>query len=227
MVVFSAAAVLLTLSTSSHAGAVPGSAWAVLGDYVHLLAAAAWLGGLVLLALLLWRNQRAGDDQVTARRMQLVRRFSFLASISIFVLVLTGLFNSLVELPSLESLWTTAYGRVLLIKLLLVGLALIVAFLNNFVVHRSADRWPADEQMRRLKRQIAVEVSVVALLLLSVALLVQTPPPRGLAEQQLFQAQLPFNTIPNADELHFTAQVSPNQIGNNRFWLRLYYPGGR
>jgi copper transport protein len=225
-IILAAAAALYTLSTSSHAGAVPGSAWAVLGDYVHLLAAATWLGGLVLLALLLWRDRRADDDQVAARRIQLVRRFSFLASFSVFVLIFTGLFNSLVELPTLESLWSTAYGRVLFLKLLLVELALIVAFFNNFVVHRSRNRWSAGEQIRRLKRLVAVEVSVAALLVISVAVLVQTPAPRGLAEQQPLRPQLPFNTITIADDLYIHTQVSPNQIGNNRFWLHLYHQAG-
>ena len=40
------AAVLLTFSIGSHAAAVAGRGWAILGDYVHLIAAAAWLGGI-------------------------------------------------------------------------------------------------------------------------------------------------------------------------------------
>gem|GEM_PF-4180478 len=40
------AAVLITFSIGSHAAAVAGRGWAILGDYVHLIAAAAWLGGI-------------------------------------------------------------------------------------------------------------------------------------------------------------------------------------
>lgn len=224
-VILSAAAALFTLSTSSHAGAVPGSAWAVLADYLHLLAAAAWLGGLLLLATLIWQHWREDSANATGR-LRLLRRFSFLASFSVFVLVFTGLFNSLVELPALESLWTTAYGRVLLLKLVLVALALGVALLNNLLVHRGRDEHSLARRMRRLKRQIAVEVGAASLLLLSVAVLVQTPAPRSVAEQQPFQPQLPFNTTTSAGDLYFHAQVSPNQIGNNRFWMHLYHPAG-
>ncbi|MEZ4681098.1 MAG: hypothetical protein R2932_43485 [Caldilineaceae bacterium] len=42
--------VLGTFSLGSHAAAVAGSGWAILVDYVHLVAAALWLGGLWTLA---------------------------------------------------------------------------------------------------------------------------------------------------------------------------------
>jgi copper transport protein len=53
------AVALLTFSAGSHAGAAPGSGWTILGDYVHLLAAAAWIGGLVLLPILIWQLRRS------------------------------------------------------------------------------------------------------------------------------------------------------------------------
>jgi putative copper export protein len=49
------ALILATFSVGSHAAAVSGRGWAILGDWLHLVAAAVWLGGLVLLALLLWQ----------------------------------------------------------------------------------------------------------------------------------------------------------------------------
>ncbi|MBP7694352.1 MAG: copper resistance protein CopC, partial [Anaerolineales bacterium] len=91
-----AAVALLSYSVSSHAAAVPGSLWAILGDYVHLLAAGAWAGGLLLLPGLMGRAQapRAGRLGLV---MPIVQRFSHLASFAVFVILLTGLFNSLVQ----------------------------------------------------------------------------------------------------------------------------------
>jgi copper transport protein len=218
-----AALLLLGHSLNSHARAVPGSLWAVLGDYVHLLAAAAWVGGLVMLALVLWPRRAEAGPRLDY--WPIVRRFSLLASASVFVLALTGLFNSLVQMPDLASLWTTAYGRVLLLKLALVAAALGVAFLNNRLVHARAQKLPEAGRLRALRRQVRVEAGLALALMLSVAVLVQTPAPRGQAPAAA-QPQLPFTTTLGADDLYLHAQVAPNVAGQNRFWLHLYHESG-
>ena len=107
------AAVLLTFSIGSHAAAVAGRGWAILGDYVHLIAAAAWLGGLVLLTVLLWQLRRQTTPSDSAALRHTVQRFSILATVAVFVLLFTGLFSSLVQLHTFAALWSTAYGWVL------------------------------------------------------------------------------------------------------------------
>ena len=94
---------LLTFSVGSHASAAPGSVWAILLDYVHLLAAAAWIGGLVLLPILIAQLRRSGRPIDHAAVWAIVRRYSYLASLAVFVLIVTGVFNSLIEFPNLES----------------------------------------------------------------------------------------------------------------------------
>ena len=67
-------------SSSSSAtrtrGLAPGSGWAVLGDYIHLLAAAVWLGGLLLLPLLAWQLRQAGAADSRLHLPALARRLS-------------------------------------------------------------------------------------------------------------------------------------------------------
>jgi mono/diheme cytochrome c family protein len=157
----------------------------------------------------------------------LVRRYSYLASFSVFLLIVTGLFNGLVELPNLASLIETAYGRVLLIKLLLVALALGTAFFNNRLVHHDANRQHSAAELQRFNRQVGLEAIVSLVLMLSVAVLVQTQPPGSLAAQEgSAEAALPFNTILEAGDLYVHVQVTPNQAGNNRFWVHLYHADG-
>jgi mono/diheme cytochrome c family protein/uncharacterized membrane protein len=213
----------------SHAGAALGSVWAVLGDYVHLVAAAAWVGGLLLMPMLVWQARRAADSKRfdSQSLLLLVRRFSHLAGFSVFVLALTGLFNSLIELPDLPSLWETAYGRVLLIKLGLIALALGIAFLNNRLVHSRTSLRKDAGWLQQLNRQVIAEAGVTLALMLSVAVLVQTPAPRSLAPSAAAsQSALPFNTVVNADDLYMHVQVAPNQVGSNRFWLHLFHNDG-
>jgi copper transport protein len=219
-----ASVLLLSVSLGSHAGAVPGSVWAVLGDYIHLVAAATWAGGLALLPVLIWQIRREATPADRRQFLLLVRRFSYLAGFSVFALVVTGLFNGMVELPSLSSLWETSYGWVLLIKLFLIALTLEVAFFNNRFVHYRDRQLHQASGLRLFNRQVALEAFVGLGIVLSVAILVQTPTPRSLTQPtQAFQPDLPFNTVTRVDDLYVHVQVIPNQVGNNRFWVHLYH----
>ncbi len=212
-------------SASSHAAAVDGRGWAVLSDYVHLLAAGSWFGGLALLPWMLWRERATSDPTARAAAWKLARRYSFLASFSIFILTLTGLVNSLVQIPDLPSLWGTAYGRVLLLKLGVLGLTLPIALLNNRLLHR---RQAAAEavSLRTLRRQALVEGGVALGLMLTVAVLVQSSTPRFTVPATAYLPQLPFTTTLVADDLNVHAQITPNAVGDNKFWLHLYHAAG-
>jgi copper transport protein len=218
------AVVLLTFSAGSHAGAAPGSVWAILGDYVHLLAAAAWIGGLVLLPILVWQLRRSGVPIDRDTLWSIVRRYSYLASFAVFVLIVTGVFNGLIQLSNLTSLFNTAYGRVLLIKLAIIAGLLGVALLNNRLVHRKANQ---ARDLARFNRQVALESIGGVLLMLVVAVFVQTQPPRDAAlSTSAFAPELPFNDITPVDDLYAHVQVSPNRAGENRFWVHLYRADG-
>jgi putative copper export protein/methionine-rich copper-binding protein CopC/mono/diheme cytochrome c family protein len=214
-----------TFSLGSHAAAVAGSGWAILSDWVHLVTAAAWLGGLFFLAWLLWQRYRRSDVVESASLGRIVRRYSYLASLAIFVLALTGLFSSLVQLPTLVALWTTAYGWVLLAKLALVGLALAVALLNNRVVHGAAQTLQPPGEADSFLRRVTLESSVGVGVMLAVALLVQTPVPQGAPPPERF-VESTFNDILLVDDLRVHLQISPNQAGNNRHWIHLYHADG-
>jgi putative copper export protein/mono/diheme cytochrome c family protein len=224
-----AAGTLAGYSAGSHAAAASGRGWAIAGDYLHLLAAAAWIGGLLLLPWLLLRGRQRSQFRSAEARLalwHLARRYSYLASFSVFVLAISGLFNSLVEIPDVPSLWSTAYGRVLIAKLAVIGVALLIALLNNRLLHGRRQRGLEAGQVEALQRQVAAE-SVLALgLMLVVAMLVQTPAPRSVAPAAAFQPPLPFNTTLSADDLYIHVQVSPNAVGDNRFWLHLYHEAG-
>lgn len=222
-----AAGAMAGFTATSHAAAVSGRGWALVSDYLHLLAAGAWIGGLLLLPWLLWRERaNVKTPEMRLALWRLARRYSYLASAAVFVLGVSGLFNSLVQLPDLASLWTTAYGQVLLLKLGVLGAALLIALLNNRLLHGRKQTTLEVGQARRLQRQVAVESGVALALMLTVAVLVQTPAPRLMAPATAFQPLLPFNTTLTADDLFIHAQVTPNAVGDNRFWLHLYHESG-
>ncbi|MEC3955534.1 copper resistance protein CopC [Nocardia sp. CDC153] len=124
--VVAGAAVVLGVAVSGHA--VTGEyRWAaVISTVLHVLAMAVWVGGVILVGLA-WR---------TARRAEVVARFGPVAGGAVTVLVLSGLVQSWRAVSPVAALWDTSWGRLLLVKLALVVLAVGVAL----VVRAAATR---------------------------------------------------------------------------------------
>ncbi|HLL34914.1 MAG TPA: copper resistance protein CopC [Streptomyces sp.] len=117
-----AAGLAASWAMAEHAstGIQPGVAMPV--DVLHLLAVAAWLGGLAALLAALYRAPVEAPLEATA-----VRRFSRVAFGSVLVLVATGLYQSWRQVGSWSALTGTRYGQLLCLKaglvVLLVGIA--------------------------------------------------------------------------------------------------------
>ena len=92
----------------------------------------------------------------------------------IAVLLVAGIYLSLVRLPQLDDLWSTHYGRVLLVKIGLVCLALAWGGVHHFLVRPRLDR---PGMAARLPRSIAGESAVAMAVLLLAAILVDSKPP--------------------------------------------------
>ena len=88
-----------------------------------------------------------------------------------------GLYLSIVRLPQLSDLWTAGYGRVLLVKLGLVGLALTWGAVHHFVARPALERGTDGPVLARLPRSLAGESAVGMAILLAAAVLVDSKPP--------------------------------------------------
>jgi copper resistance protein D len=138
-----------------HAGEVRGAMGGALigSEILHLLAAAAWLGGLVPLGLGLALLP-------TDRLIRLCRRFTRLGLIVVPTVALTGIFQEWVLAGGAAGLAGTPYGRVALLKAALLLAALVLAGTNGFVLtSRLAETNPSDAR-RRLHVSIAVEAAL-------------------------------------------------------------------
>src|SRR5579885_580264 len=197
-----AAAGLLTMSLTSHAAAGTGAGWAVPADFLHLGAAALWLGGLVQLPLVLTRADSASGGQRVQRALEagrtaetrggqgdrfravVLHRFSTLALGCVAVILFTGAFNALVQLPSWQALADTTYGQVLLLKLALVALLLALGALNAVRLGRGFEHLAAvvhageRTAAQRLARGAAVESAAGAAVIAATAVLVFLVPAR-------------------------------------------------
>jgi copper transport protein len=130
----------------------------VAADLVHVVAAAFWVGGLLQLAVVL----STGGDPGAARR------FSRLALPAVALIALSGLARALVELTSVSQLWSTGYGRTLLVKTaLLASLIVLAAFSRHWI-----------GSAMRLLRTVSAELAVLTLVVGAVAVLTTLRPGR-------------------------------------------------
>jgi copper resistance protein D len=117
-VVLVAAGLAGTLAWAGHGiggAGLPGSVH-LAADFVHLIAAAAWVGGLLPLAFMLAAADRA-SSLVVARAVSL--RFSAHGIVAVGVLLFTGAINTWYLAGSIRALTETDYGHLLLIKIAL------------------------------------------------------------------------------------------------------------
>jgi copper transport protein len=161
------------LSLSGHSAADAGHSWlSELADWVHLSAAILWVGGLVQLLLVVW-------PVAPELRSRSFLRFSRLATGLVALLLAAGIYLSVLRLPRLGDLWDTGYGRVLLVKLGLVALALAWGGVHRFLVRPALERPDPGRLLARLPRSLAAESAVGIAILLLAAVLVDSKPPLG------------------------------------------------
>jgi copper transport protein len=155
------------LSLSGHqateANATPLSQVA---DWIHLVAASVWVGGVVALALLVW-------PLAPLLRRAAFLGFARLAVLLVGAMVLAGAYLALVRLPEATDLWQTQYGRVLLLKLAIVGVALTWGAVHHLVVRPRLEAGHG----RNVHKSLAGEAAVALIVLLSAAILTNASPP--------------------------------------------------
>lgn len=128
----------LTWAAAEHASAGIQVPLAMTSSVVHLLAMAAWLGGLTALLVLLRRDTPP---------LATVTRFSRLAMLSVTALAVTGLYQAWRGLGTLTALTDTSYGRLLLAKLAAVTVLLMAAdWSRRWVGERARSATPAERK---------------------------------------------------------------------------------
>lgn len=128
----------------------------VAADLLHVAAAGFWVGGLLQLAVIL----RTGVDPGAARR------FSRLALPAVGLLAVSGLARALVELTSVSQLWSTGYGRAILVKSALFAALIALAWLGRRRLGSAM----------RLLRNVSAELAILAVVVGAVAVLTALRP---------------------------------------------------
>jgi copper transport protein len=144
---------------------------ALVADFVHLLAGALWVGGLLAVVVAARSVSRSAREDVLRGS---ILGFSRLAAPTVAVVALAGVFLALRELPTASALVSTEYGIVLLIKAgVAAGALALGGYHRRFVVPRLA----AGAPIAAIRRTLVLELGVLATVLALAAVLTQQAPP--------------------------------------------------
>jgi len=221
LTVAGAALATVSFAVSGHTTTTTPKLLSYAADVTHLLAAAAWFGGLVCL----WRVlRRRGDDRDPLVIGGVVQRFTLLATICVFAVAIAGVALGWTQVREWHALTSTAYGRVLMIKTGVVLPVIAVASYNHFrlvpalqkAAARGRDVW------RHLHRTVAFEALALVVVLGLTAGLVNMVPARTAAGIGAIYSK----TEPLGDG-SVNLVVDPDRAGLNSIHLYLLDATGR
>lgn len=185
---------LVPQADSGHSASAGSHDIAVDSMIYHLVGISLWVGGLV--AFLGLARQRVEHLDVVARR------YSGIALVAFVVVAASGLGNAWLRVTYLSDLWTTAYGRLVVVKaVLLIALGVI-----GYVHRQRTLPAIARGERRPLIRLAVVEVLIMAATVGVASALARTatPPPTGAAPSDLELALgYPLNGPPTLGALLF------------------------
>jgi putative copper resistance protein D len=156
----SALGFIIAIAWTGHAGSTPYKLGDLhlAADALHLVAAAAWVGGLPSLVLLLAaaRGNKALAGASLAQAA--AQSFSTLGVVSVGTLLLSGIVNAWILVGSFRGLLFNGYGIVLMLKLAVFALMLGFAAVNRFWLTPRLAGSPDDAALRQLMRNSIIEI---------------------------------------------------------------------
>jgi len=161
-----AGAALIPMATLGHSGDEAGHNTAVTALAIHILGAAVWLGGLLLLVIV---RPRLSRDELVG----LLRRYSSIALAAFVVVALSGTARAVVGVVSWEYL-SSPYGAILMVKAAaLLAIGVLGAWYRRGLIERSRQ----DAGSRRFWGLIGLELAFMGIASGAAVALARTPPP--------------------------------------------------
>ena len=204
---------LVTWPLAGHPAASPAPAISVVVDAVHVGSMAVWLGGLVMLAGFLLRQ---ADERELGAILPVWSRW---AAAAVCALLLAGTVQALIEVGTPGALFSTAYGQLVVAKVVLFLLVVgVAAYSRQLVRRRTAAGAPG-----RMKRAVWAELAITAIVLAVSAALVQTTPARTSGTDAAAGVAY-FNATLTSPAYSLRVVVDPARIGNNAVHLDAFTP---
>jgi copper resistance protein D len=166
---------IAALAWTGHAGSTLGAAGNLhlTADIFHLFAAAAWIGGLVSLVVLLSVARHDQSLAGASLARDATQRFSTMGIASVIVVFATGIINGWILVGSWRGLIATGYGRLLTLKIALFAVMLLIAAVNRFWLTPRLGSPLGSELpvLRQLTRNSVIEIALAFLIFAIVGML--------------------------------------------------------
>lgn len=134
-------------------------AWYIVSVWLHILAAAVWIGGMAFLAAVIVPAMRHPELRDRAASLIAVsgRRFKHIGWGCLLILIATGItnltFRGLGPALATGDFWEGSFGRVLMMKLHLVVLVMVLSAVHDFWIGpRAVEAWKAAPEAPRTRR---------------------------------------------------------------------------
>lgn len=238
------AAALMTRSLLGHSASVPDAWLPIVADWLHLVAVAVWVGGLVYFAWLMPFVWRALQDSTRSKWIAwLVPEFSLAAIASTIIIAGTGVYNSRVQIPTLDQalrgdftgilpLVSNLYASALGIKVLLFLVMIAFGAINLlWLSPRFRAYITAPDKSARLFTRFRVTVGAEVLLGLAViflaSILTLSPPPRSAPTQSApaIVEEIPDNPVvlfgSPGENTRVTLEIGPKASAPEQFKVTL------
>lgn len=197
---------------SSHSAALHAPL-ALVFDGLHLLAVAIWAGGLLSVGLLAWRSREGVPWGAV------LPRFSQWALLSVMVIIGSGVYLSFKHVGSLAALWSTNYGRFLVLKIAMLVAILAMAALNFRQVRRDFLGDYGQTGLAPLQRRVWGEFFTIVLVLGAAGALTLSPPAHRPAAAQ--EAKPPTVLVRETEGVRVMLTISSLRVGPARFTVQL------
>jgi putative copper export protein/mono/diheme cytochrome c family protein len=161
-----AAVGLVTFPFNSHPVTLDQQVAGLLASIAHRLALAVWAGGLPALIMLIGTGPVPDDTRRLAAVV--LRRFSWLATLAMGVLLVTGVLLTWYLVGNFPGMIGTEYGRLLLLKLAMLGGVLFIASGLQRQLLPMLELKPSDRTFRRYANRVKLE-TVLAVLIVVIA----------------------------------------------------------
>ncbi len=128
-------------SASGHASDKGDFSMAEIMDWIHLLAASVWGGGLFALALTLHPVSLEAGGHAELSIVETASRFSRIAGIAVATIAATAVYNAWVYVGSYEAVVKSSYGWTIVVKSILFLILLLLGAINRYISVPGMREW--------------------------------------------------------------------------------------
>jgi putative copper resistance protein D len=126
-------AVSMTSSASGHGADAGDFSLREIADWLHLVAACLWGGGLMVLTFSVLPDLVGRKRGSAPLISQVAERFSAIAGFAVALIAVTALYNFLIDVKSIKAMVETPYGLAVAAKILLFGILINLGAFNHYV----------------------------------------------------------------------------------------------